>query len=543
MTAQEIFQKILKQRGIKDVDSFTNPRYEDLADPFLLADMDKAVARIEEAHKKSETLAVYGDYDIDGMTATTILAEALGKMGFEVETFIPDRFVDGYGLSERGIDELKAKGVSLLMTVDTGSLSHEHVSYAKTQGVDVIVTDHHTVGVTLPDAVAVINPKRPDSKYPYIHNAGVGVAFTLIRALQTKLGGLEQGQEKWLLDLVALGTVCDVVPLTGENRILVYFGLIVMSKTNRPGLQALAEVSDVDLRDVDPGVLGWRFGPRLNASGRLTHAKLSMDILGSDSIEHARQQASELDVMNTERRSIQNKIYEEAKSMAEEHSDHNVLVLAGEGWNHGVVGIVASRISEEHAKPTFILEIDGPITKGSARSFGDFHLAHAIDATRDVLEKGGGHAAAAGVTLPSENLDRFREMVNRHYESLKLADQEEFLRPIPDLTLATFDGLNDELINLINTLQPYGTEHEQPLFAVAPVTLADWRPVGGDKTHAKATLRDANGIERDAIGFGLAKKMPEAGSVITPVFGLEHNEWNGRKTIQHKLVDIIVPKE
>ena len=194
MTAQEIFEQILKQRGIDDVESFVSPKYEDLADPFLLADMDKAVKRIQKAHKAGETLAVYGDYDIDGMTATTILAEALGRFGFLVETFIPDRFIDGYGMSERGIDELKQKGVSLLMTVDTGSLAHEHVVYAKKQGIDVIVTDHHTVGATLPDAVAVINPKRPDSKYPYKDNAGVGVAFTLIRALQTKLDGYPQRQ-------------------------------------------------------------------------------------------------------------------------------------------------------------------------------------------------------------------------------------------------------------------------------------------------------------------------------------------------------------
>ncbi len=539
MTAREIFEQILKQRGIDDVESFTQPCYEDLSDPFLMADMDKAVERIVKAKEAGETLAVYGDYDIDGMTATTILAEALSKMGFRVETFIPDRFVDGYGMTERGVDELREKGVSLLMTVDTGSLAHKHVQYAAEHGVDVIVTDHHTVGETLPEAVAVINPKRPDSQYPYIHMAGVGVAFTLIRALQTKLDGLPQGQEKWLLDLVALGTVCDVVPLTGENRILVYYGLIVMSQTNRPGLHALAQVSDIDIKDVDPRVLGWRFGPRLNASGRLTHAKASMDLLAAPSLEEARQLASTLDDMNSERRQLQQDIYSQAAEQAEAQADAPVLVLAGEGWNHGVVGIVAARLTEEMARPTFVLEIDGDITKGSARSFGDFHLAKAIDASRQHLQNGGGHAAAAGVTMSSDKLEDFRKAVNEYYASLKLNNQLEFLRAKADVTLADFSGLDDELIALMNTLEPYGTEHEEPIFQVDNVTVADWRPVGKEGTHAKVTLVDSNGLKRDAIGFGLAAKMESAGETISPVFSLEHNEWNGRKSIQHKLIDII----
>lgn len=539
MTSQEIFDQILKQRGIEDVDSFTNPQYEDLADPFLLADMDKAVARIIKAVKNKEIVAVYGDYDIDGMTATTILAEALTKFGLKVETFIPDRFIDGYGMSERGIDELKDKGVSLLLTVDTGSLSHDHVEYAKSKNVDVIVTDHHTVGATLPEAVAVINPKRPDSKYPYKDMAGVGVAFTLIRALQTKLDGLDQGQEKWLLDLVALGTVCDVVPLTGENRILVYFGLIVMSKTNRIGLQALAQVSETDLSEVDPRVLGWRFGPRLNASGRLTHAKLSTDLLTANNLQYASDLAGQLDKMNTDRRTIQNDIYKQARAQAEQYMDSPVLVLAGEGWNHGVVGIVAARITEETAKPTFVLEVGDEFTKGSARSFGDFHLAHAITDATKLLESGGGHAAAAGVTMRNDKVDEFRQAITKHYESLKLKDQDKFLKTQPDLVLDSFEGLDDELIELINSLEPYGIDHEQPVFSVEDVTIADWRPVGADQTHAKVTLVDSNGIERDSIGFGLAAKMPEVGAKIKPLFTLEYNEWNGRKTIQHKLIDIV----
>ena len=322
---------------------------------------------------------------------------------------------------------------------------------------------------------------------------------------------------------------------------MVYFGLIVMSRTNRAGLKALAMVSDTDISEVDPRVLGWRFGPRLNASGRLTHAKLSMDLLSATETDHAKQTALELDAMNTERRAIQNDIYKQASQQVEGFESSSVLVLAGEGWNHGVVGIVASRISEENSKPAFVLEIDGPITKGSARSFGDFHLAHAIEATRQHLQKGGGHGAAAGVTLSSEKLDDFRAAINEYYESLKLKDQEKYLRQQPDLILNNFEGLDDELISLIDKLEPYGIEHEQPIFSVDDVTLVSWRAVGSEQTHAKATLADSNGVERDAIGFGLAAKMPEAGQKITPIFTIEHNEWNGHKSIQHKLIDIVTP--
>lgn len=537
MTAREIFNHLLELRGIKDIDAFANPRYEDLGDPFLLPDMNTAVERIVRAVKNGEKIAIYGDYDIDGMTATTILTESLDAFGADVINFIPSRFVDGYGMGRRGVDEVRDKGVSLIITVDTGSLSHTEIDYAQTQGLDVIVTDHHTVGDTLPAAVAVINPKRNDSKYPYKELAGVGVAFTLVRALQTRLDGLPMGQEKWLLDLVAMGTVCDVVPLSGENRILVYWGIKVMQKTRRPGMRALAEVAGVDVSRTNPETFGFRFGPRLNASGRLDTAKLSMSLLAAQSAKDAGMLAFELDKQNTERRRLQDEIFTAALEQAREMSD-DVLVVAGEGWSHGVVGIVASKLMEEFQKPTFVLGVNDGVAVGSARSFGDYHLAKAIMANKSLTQKGGGHAVAAGVTLDQAKVDAFREAVNQFFADVKLEEQRTHITPQADLELADFAGLDDELISLLDSMQPFGNANVQPLFAV-PVTVAEWRPVGTTQTHAKAMLSDIKGTRRDAIGFGIAKKMPKAGEQAQALFHLEHNEWNGRRTIQHRLIDVV----
>lgn len=537
-TAKEIFEQLLTKRGIDNIDNFANPDYTALADPFLMPDMDKAVERIVRAITDGEKIAIYGDYDIDGMTATTILTESLSRFGAEAVNFIPSRFIDGYGMGKRGVDELKSMDVRLIITVDTGSLSHEHIDYAKSLGIDVIVTDHHTVGETLPNAIAIINPKRPDTKYPCKDLAGVGVAFTLIRALQTRLDGLEQGQEKWLLDLVAMGTVCDSVPLTGENRILTYWGIRVAQQTRRAGLRALAELAAVDLGKVATDTFGFRFGPRLNASGRLDTARLSMNLLAASDMQTAREFAESLEEQNTERRRIQDIITKEAIEQASTMDD-TVLVVSGEGWSHGVVGIVASRLVEEFLKPVFVLGIDeaGKAT-GSARSFGNYHLAKAIMGNRKLIEKGGGHAAAAGVTLPAENIDAFRAAVNAYFAEHDLEVERQHVVPKADLELADFGGLDHELISLLATMEPFGVDNACPLFA-APVVIERWQGVGQTKTHAKALLRDSTGVQRDSIGFGLAKKMPKQGSKAKALFHLETNEWNGRISLQHRLVDIL----
>ncbi len=543
-TAQEIFNALIEKRGITDVEAFVNPKYEDCHDPFLLPDMKPAFERLKFAREHDELVAIYGDYDIDGLTATTVLQDAFSNFEIKTTAFIPDRYQDGYGLSKRGVDQLHKEGAKLIVTVDCGSLSFKEIDYANKLGIDVIVTDHHTVGDKLPKAVAVINAKRKDSKYPFNDLAGVGVAFKLVQALQhgPKKGegipGLDEGQEKWLLDLVALGTVCDVVSLVDENRIFVKFGLQVMKRTRREGLRALAAVSETSLADVDTTTFGFRFGPRLNAAGRLESAQASLNLLSAQKGEGALVMAQNLNQLNTQRRSQQKEITTEATAQADEYANDPVLVLSSPDWSHGIVGIVAAKLVEELQKPTFILQEKDDHATGSARSFGDFSLAEAIAAVDEHIEKGGGHSMAAGVTVKNENIDDFRQAMIAHYKSLKLNDQADHLAARPDLEVESFAGFDTELLELLDRLQPYGMGNEEVVFRLKDAQLKDWRAVGQDQTHAKATIADLDGISHDAIGFGLAKKMAETGEKLSPVFVFEANTFSGRTKPQLRLIAI-----
>ena len=540
MTAEEIFDQILKKRRIKNKSEFLNPDYSRLSDPLKLPDIKPALDRLKKAQKNQEQISIYGDYDIDGLTATTILKEALELMGFEkVDAYIPDRFSEGYGLSDVGIKAIAETGSSLIITVDCGSRSIDEINLAKELGLDMIVTDHHEVGDTLPKCVAVINPKRSDSKYPFRDLAGVGVAFGLIRALQTELSGLPAGHEKWLLDMVALGTVCDVVELLGENRILVANGLKVFAKSRRAGLVALAEVSDVNLDEVDPRALGFRFGPRLNAAGRLEHANSSLEILSTRDRASAQELADKLDGLNQQRRLMQDQIFKEAAEQAKQFENDPVLVLSGRDWSQGINGIVASRLVEMFKKPVFVLQEIEDRTKGSARSFGEFNLAEAIDDSRKLLISGGGHAAAGGVTFRSTNLEKFRKSINDYHKKLDLKDQSHFLVDEPDLSVDSFEGLDENLLQLINQLAPFGFGHKPPAFLINDLNIDSWKRVGADQRHAKLTLVDKNGESRDAIGFGLADQIPPGATKLSTIFRLEMNHFNGRSNLQHQIIAIV----
>jgi single-stranded-DNA-specific exonuclease len=476
-----IFDQILKVRGLtgKRRDAFLYPSYDARHDPFLLPDMQAAVDRLAVAHDKQEKITIYGDYDIDGLTASTVLIDAFESFGFKhVDIFIPNRFIEGYGLTVEAVEKIAADGAQLIVTVDCGSLSEKEIRRAGELGVDVIVTDHHNVAPVQPPAVAVINPKRllqdypddyeslllrPDSSmrgkiYPFLDLAGVGVAFKLVQALQTRLKGLEDGQEKWLLDLVALGTVCDVVTLVDENRANVYWGLKVMAQTRRPGLKALMAVAGVEPEKVNARSLGFGLGPRMNAAGRLETAQYALDMLRATDNEVALEKAQLLDDMNKARRAEQDTILKEAIVEAEQRADDPVLVVSGKGWNHGIIGIVAAKLLEKYKKPTYVLEEMGEESKGSARSYGDFSAADAIRAADDLITKGGGHKLAAGVTLPTKNIQAFRERVNTFYADQKLFNQQALLLPKAD-TNADFGDVTEELIEKIASLEPFGNQH------------------------------------------------------------------------------------
>ncbi len=565
----DIFPAILKKRGLHTAqarEAFLHPSYDAKHDPFLLPDMKQAVDRLVTAHEKQEHITIYGDYDIDGLTATTILLDAFKSFGFEiVETFIPNRFVEGYGLTVEAVEKIAASGASLIVTVDCGSLSEKEIVRANELGVDVIVTDHHNVAPVQPPAVAVINPKRllqdyPDAYenlllkdnylisedastklYPFLDLAGCGVAFKLVQALQTRLSGLEDGQEKWLLDLVALGTVCDVVTLKDENRANVYWGLKVLSKTRRPGLKALMAVSKVEPEAVNARSLGFGLGPRMNAAGRLETAQIALDMLTATDGIVALEKAQALDVLNTTRRSNQDKIYKAAILQAEEYADDPVLVVSAPEWNHGIVGIVAAKLLEKYKKPTFVLQEMGDETKGSARSYGGFSAADAIRSADDIITKGGGHRAAAGVTLPTKNIEAFRKRVNEFYNQsgLVLTDEQKKLLPEEDV-LAEIDHVGEELVKQIAALEPFGSGNPQPILRSDNLIVMHVRRMGTDGQHVKIEVRSNSGVVLQFLAFNAPDHFfVEVGAEISVWYQPDINEWMGRRSVEGRLLHVV----
>ena len=557
-----LFQKILKARGLEGAAaaSFLTPDYEAKHDPFLLPDMEKVVARLVEAHEKQQRITIYGDYDIDGLTATSVLLDALKQFGFKhVEAFIPNRFTEGYGLTVDAVERIIADGAELILTVDCGSLSHKEIIRAKELGADVIVTDHHNVAPEQPPAVGVVNPKRllqdypgeyekyvlkADSEYqgkiyPFLDLAGVGVAFKLVQALQTRLDGLPAGQEKWLLDLVALGTVCDIVTLVDENRAIVFYGLKVLSQTRRQGLKALMAVSSIVPAAVNARSLGFGLGPRMNASGRLETAQYALDMLTAEDPMEALRLARQLDDMNQARRRDQDKIFAEALVQAEELINDPVLVVSAPGWNHGIVGIVAAKLLERYQKPTYVLSEGEVEAKGSARSYGDFSAADAIRASDDIITKGGGHKLAAGVTLPVENIAAFRVRVNEFYKKAKLKNQADLLLPKADVD-AYLDDLNEMLVNDIAALEPFGSGNPQPVLKSAGVRVVNQRRMGQEAQHVKLTL-EHEGRKVDMLAFNAPEHFfQEPGAVVDIWYQVDINEWNGRRSVEGKLLHLEV---
>ena len=543
-----LFDRILAARGLSDKDkaAFLSPDYSAVNDPFLLPDMDKAVGRLVLAYQKQDHITIYGDYDIDGLTATALLMDAFHSFGFQnVEVFIPNRFVEGYGLTVDAVEKIAADGAQLIITVDCGSLSHKEVARANELGVDVIVTDHHNVAPEQPAAAAVINPKRPDSKYPFSDLAGVGVAFKLVQALQIKLNdspetssGLPFGQEKWLLDLVALGTVCDIVTLVGENRTNVFWGLKVLAKAKRPGLKALMAIAKIESDKINARSLGFGLGPRMNAAGRLETAQHALDMLITQDSMAALEKAEYLDDLNMSRRIDQAKIVKEAIIQADNLAADPVLVVSSKDWNHGIVGIVASKLLEKYHKPTFVLQEMGDESKGSARSYGDFSAAAAIIYSKDIITKGGGHTLAAGVTLPTKNIADFRSRVNEFYQSLKLGDQSSLLLPKADTT-ADLDELTEDLVDQISQLEPFGNGNPQPILKTDDLIVVNLRKMGSDGQHIKLELKNSANKKLQFLAFSAPDYFfVNPGAHISVWYHLDINEWQGRRSVEGRLLHL-----
>lgn len=596
-----LFEELLRARGLTGEARklFLSPEYDRKHDPFLLPDMNLAVDRLVRARELQEHVAIYGDYDIDGLSATTLLIDAFASFGFaKVTPFIPNRFTEGYGLTLEAIERLAADGAQLIVTVDTGSLSHKEIARANELGVDVIVTDHHNVADAPPPAVATVNPKRllqdnpslykdyvlvseplpslqiseksarrsldagpvaesaPSSEkseisseegvapldatrlYPFLDLAAVGVAFKLVQALQTRLEGLPMGQEKWLLDLVALGTVCDIVRLVDENRANVYWGLKVMAQTRRSGLKALMAIAGVEPKKVNARSLGFGLGPRMNAAGRLETAQYTLDLLTTSDSTEALEKAQLLDDMNRARRVEQDRILEEATAQAELYVNDPVLVVSSAGWSHGIIGIVAAKLLEKYKKPTYVLEELGDEAKGSARSYGDFSAADAIHAAADNITKGGGHKMAAGVTLPTKNIPAFRKRVNQFYQDQKLFNQPALLLPKAEI-LAGFGDVTEALIEQISTLEPFGNGNPQPVLKSENVLVVRQRRMGADAQHIKLELKDAQGLALSVMAFSAPEHFfVEPGERVNAWYQLDINEWNGRRTVEGRLLHL-----
>ena len=535
-----VFERILANRGLGSSLSevFLYPKYENIHDAFLLPDIKKAIVRLKEAYKNKEKITVYGDYDIDGITATVLMVDALKMFGFhDVAYFVPNRFEDGFGLNEKSIEKIANDGTRLILTVDCGSVSQKEIEKANELNLDIIVTDHHNVLEKQPPAVAIINPKIKDSKYPFKDLAGVGVAFKLVQAMQTEFDGIDYGQEKWLLDLVALGTVCDIVSLTDENRILVYYGLKVLQKSRRQGILSLMEVSGVDKVQLDSYHLGFVLGPRMNAAGRLETAKYAIEMLLDNDKKNAHKNAIQLEKLNQIRRSDQLKILNEAIYKIENMPNQSVIVVSDQNWNHGIVGIVASKLLEKYHKPAIVIQEIDELSKGSARSFGDFNIADAINFSKDFIVKGGGHSLAAGITLRTEQIDNFRQKINEYYEAQSIDDQSKYWLPKAD-TEAKLSEINEDLVNKISLLEPFGNGNPKPIIKSNKLIVNHIKYMGDSNQHIKLSVLQ-DGIEMTLVGFNIADKFSlNLNDQIDIWYEPTLNAWNGRKSVEGRIIHI-----
>ena len=548
-----LLAQVLYNRGLRtaaEVDAFLNGADVATVNPYKLADMTPAVQRILRAIRSGETICVYGDFDVDGVSSTALLVMALQAAGGAVGPYIPDRVDEGYGLNVDAISRIAAKA-KLLVTVDCGIRSIEEVAHAKRLGMDVIVTDHHTVGPELPPALAVINPRRADCPSKFDRLAGVGVAYRLAQAVLRAVANNGAGSpigpddvteiEEALLDLVALGTVADVMPLLGQNRTLVRRGLERLNKQPRPGIEALMRVSDLQPGSVDSTAISFRLAPRLNAAGRLQHAKLAYDLLRTTDPTTAFIQAKTLEDLNQRRRTLTDRVQAEAEQqLAADLADDPPLLMAGSAsFEHGIVGLVAGKLAERFYRPALVLREEEETARGSARSIPEFDISRALDAVDGLLIRHGGHPLAAGFTLKTSNLPALREALTG-LAAAELGDRSQ-LRPTLEIDAeVNLEDLSWSLSEQFGRLEPTGEDNRPPILLARHARVRSVRTVGEGK-HLKLGLDSGPGSHVfDAIGFRLGawKEALGEGSYVDSVFQVEMNEWQGSRRLQLNLQDL-----
>lgn len=524
--------ELLIDRGIdtkEQIEKYLHPKREDLYDPMLMQDMDKAVAVIRDAIGKGEAITVFGDYDVDGVTATAILLTYLRKQGAKVDFYIPDRHGEGYGLNIAAVEQI-ASHSQLLITVDCGITCAKEVARAKELGMRVIVTDHHQLGTEMPQCEAVLNPLL--GHYPFRRLCGAGVAFKLVQAM----GGMEAVQPLW--ELAALATIADIVPLMDENRVLVYYGLEAMRTTQRPGLIALMESAGVEPQKVTSSDVAFRMAPRINAGGRLALASRGVELLTTRRMDAAREIAEELNQDNTKRRELELDIFQKADEMTRNEIDfmnERAVVICGEGWNPGVIGLAASRLVEKYKWPTVLLSQDGDVCVGSARSIPGVNIHQAMSTCRDLFVRFGGHAQAAGLTIEKKNVPEFRKRLSK---AIAAQTEAEVFIPTEEYDLELeLSEMTEELVDAFSAMQPTGFGNPAPVFCVRGVHTTEIHTMGKDGAHLRMKLAQGSDM-RNAIGFRMGERMNTLPEVVEAILSLSINVWQDRRSVQCELRQI-----
>ena len=533
--------ELLLQRGIEnfeDAKTFFRPSWSDLHDPFLMKDMDKAVTRVETAIKNNEQILVFGDYDVDGTSSVALMASYLETKSTQVSTYIPDRYEEGYGVSYKGIDFASDNDFSLIIALDCGVKAIEKVAYAKKKGIDFIICDHHRPGKELPDAVAILDPKRPDCEYPFKELCGCGVGFKLIQALASK-EDIPVESLVGYLDLVATAIGADIVPIVGENRALAYFGLQVINTNPRPGFKALINQMKKEVLTITDVV--FNIAPRINAAGRMKHGNYAVALMKEMNFETAEIAASEIELFNTNRREADKRITQEALLQIEESNETEdaTSVVYQEDWHKGVIGIVASRLIETHYRPTLVFTKSGDFLAASARSVRGFDVYNALENCSHLLEQFGGHMYAAGMTIKEENYPAFKAA----FEAEVSATLPAHLRT-PEIKIDAeidFDAITPKFYRILKQFAPFGPQNMSPVFMSSEVLDTGYgKCVGEDQTHLRVTLAQKGSSKIVGIGFGMGSDLPiiKSKTPFKVVYSIDENEWNGRVSLQLKLKGI-----
>jgi len=533
-----LLAKILVNRNIteeEEINVFLNPKRNNFHNPFLMLDMEKAVERIIQAIEKNEKTIIYGDYDVDGITSITVLKKYLEERGLEVDYYIPNRLEEGYGLNKAAIQEIAEKGYKLMITVDCGISGIEEIDLANSLGIETIITDHHEQLDELPNAYCIINPKRRDNTYPFRGLAGVGVVFKLIQAISIKLN-LDEKEYLKYLDIVCIGTISDIVPLKDENRVIAKLGLMLVKVTKNIGLRELIIASGY--KNIDSGMISFGIAPRVNASGRMGKQEEALKLFLTKNSEEAKKITQRLNEYNIERQEKERYIYEQAIAELENKNieELNSIVLAGENWHHGVIGIVASRITEKFFKPTILICIEGDEGKGSGRSVPGFDLHEALVQSADYLKKFGGHEMAVGLSLKKKKIEDFKEFFE------EIAEKQNVKQIVSVINIdceVTRNDLKKETIEQIKMLEPFGEQNKQPLVVYKNLKIESIRALSEGK-HLKLMLKDNNDTI-DAIGFNMGELSEQylIGDKVDVVGNLEINSFNGQEKIQINLKDIM----